>query len=253
MSQFAADKEFLAIHFRPLPFKFRSGEGKPVSYPDANGHDVGGYYVAPKPGVHTDIVMVHEFWGLNDYIRRQAVKLHDETGYGVLAVDLYGGKVATDAAQAGHYMEEVKSDEATAAVKGAVKALTSGVLGDKATKIGTIGWCFGGGWSLQTAINGGSVVKACVMYYGMPDDDPEHLAKLHAPVLLMEAMQDRWISPEVVGKFKTAMANAHRRLTVETYDANHAFANPSNQGGYDRAAAEDADAKTLKFFRKYLG
>src|SRR5579862_5199128 len=111
-------------------------------------------------------------------------------------------------------MGAVNAEEATTEVKDTVRALTHGVFGTRFTKLGTIGWCFGGGWSLQTAIQGGSAVKACVMYYGMPDDDPDHLEQLQAPVLLVEALQDKWISPEVVGKFKVAMNHERRALTV---------------------------------------
>jgi carboxymethylenebutenolidase len=89
------------------------------------------------------------------------------------------------------------------------------------------------------------------MYYGMPDDDPAHLARLKAPVLLIEALQDKWISPEVVGKFKVAMRDAHRSLTVRTYEADHAFANPSNPH-YKRNDADDAMAATLRFLKRHL-
>ena len=167
--------------------------------------------------------MVHEWWGLNDYIKREAVRLHDRTGYGVLAVDLYGGRVAASPAEAGQLMGAVDPAKSTAIVTGAVQSLTGGVFGTRFNRLGTIGWCFGGGWSLQTAIAGGDQVKACVMYYGMPDDDQDHLAKLHAPVLLVEALQDKWISPEVVAKFKIAMHEAHHSLAVRPYEADHGF------------------------------
>ncbi len=247
MNAFAANPAFLAAHQAPLPFKFRSRQGRSVEFPGGAG-----YFVGARPGVKTAIVMVHEWWGLNDYVKRQAIQLHEKTGYAVLAVDLYGGQVAKTPQEAGKLMGSVDATKATTEVEGAVKALTSGRLGARFTKLGAIGWCFGGGWSLQTAIQGGPVVKACVMYYGMPDDDPAHLAKLHAPVLLVEALKDKWISPEVVAKFKIAMANAHRSLTVRTYNDDHAFANPSSPH-YAAADANDAMAATLRFFKTHLG
>jgi carboxymethylenebutenolidase len=251
MKSFLSDPSFIAAHLTPLPFKFQSSEGHSVDFPEANGGTAHGYFVGPRAGVRTAIVMVHEWWGLNDYIKKTAVDLHDKTGYGVLAVDLYGGQVASDPQEAGKLMGSVDSTAATAVVKGAVDDLADGHFHTRFSHIGAIGWCFGGGWSLQAAIQGGPKVQACVMYYGMPDDDQSHLAMLHAPVLLVEALEDKWISPEVVAKFKASMAEAHRSLTVRTYEADHAFANPSNPK-YHRADAADAMAATLRFFKKYL-
>lgn len=251
MSAFLSDPAFIAAHLTPLPFKFQSEEGRPVEFTDATGNKTGGYYVAPRHGVHTAIVMVHEWWGLNDYIKKEAVDVHDQTGYGILAVDLYGGQVASTPDEAGKLMGAVNAASATSIVKGAVDELANGYFKTRFTKIGTIGWCFGGGWSLRAAIQGGSKVQACVMFYGMPDDDPADLAKLHAPVLLVEALQDKWISPEVVAKFKTAMRNAHRPLTVRTYEADHGFANPSNPK-YQKADTQDAMSASLRFFKAHL-
>jgi len=249
MSGFANDPAFAAAHERPLPFKFQSSEGKDVTFIAGDGSKANGYFVAGKSKVA--IVMIQEFWGLNDYIKQQAVQMEQKTGYSVLAPDMYDGKVATDAATASKYMQDADPNRLTSIVEGAVKTITAGPLAH-AVKVGTIGWCFGGGWSLQAAIHGGPWVKACVMYYGMPDDDQSHLATLDAPVLLVEANKDKWISPEVVGKFEAAMKQAGKKLTVRRYDEDHAFANPSNPH-YGRADAEDAMNATLHFYHRYLG
>src|SRR5579859_7634055 len=100
MAKFASDPAFIAAHLTPLPFHFASRQGRSVSYP-AGDSDASGYFVAPNPGIHTAIVMVHEWWGLNDYIKHEAVALHDRTGYAVLALDLYNGHVATNPEEAG--------------------------------------------------------------------------------------------------------------------------------------------------------
>jgi carboxymethylenebutenolidase len=254
MAMFLTDSSFFAAHERPLPFKFRSNEGKTVSFSGPDGTH-SGYFVAPSSSgtaSKTAIVMVHEWWGLNDYIKQEAVRLHDSTGYAVLAVDLYHGKVASAADEAGKLMGSVNEDEATATVKDAVDALESGTFGQSFTQLGTVGWCFGGGWSLRTAIQGGSHVKACVMYYGMPDDSPEDLQKLKAPVLMFEALKDQWITPEVVSKFEAAMKDAGKQLTVKTYDQDHAFANPSNPH-YSKQDTADSVDRMLKFFKRNLG
>jgi carboxymethylenebutenolidase len=249
MNGFANDPAFLRTHERPLPFIFQSSEGKSVTFPAGDGSNASGYFVPGHSKVA--IVMIQEFWGLNDYIKQQAVILEQKTGYSVLAPDLYDGKVTSDPAEAGKLMQGADPARLTQIVEGTVKAVTDGTL-DSAAKLGTIGWCFGGGWSLQTALHGGDVVRACVMYYGMPDDDQSHLAQLHAPVLLVEANRDKWISPEVVGKFEVAMKQAGKKLTVRRYDEDHAFANPSNPH-YGKADAEDAMNASLRFFHRYLG
>lgn len=222
-----------------------------VHFKDANGKIADAFWVKPKNGSRVDIVLVHEFWGLNDYIKRLAEQLNDETNYGVLAVDLYEGKVATDAKVAGEYMQAVDSGRATAIVRGAVTGLKKGTFGSKAAKIGTLGFCFGGGWSFNTAVQGGANVQACVMFYGMPDTSAEAMAKLKAPVLMIHAKKDQWINDEVVSKFQAAMKAAGHSLEVVHYDAYHAFANPSNPH-YDKADGDDAMRRTLAFFKAHL-
>ena len=105
MSAFVSDPAFLAAHASPAPVNFKITEGTAVNFPDANGKQAAAFFVAPKPGNRSAVVLVHEFWGLNDYIRREAERLHDETGYAVLAVDLYEGQVTTDAKVAGKMMQ----------------------------------------------------------------------------------------------------------------------------------------------------
>jgi carboxymethylenebutenolidase len=253
MASFLSDPSFLAAHEAPLEFRFQSSVGHEVTFTTPAGASVGGgYYVPQRVGVKVGLVMVHEWWGLNDYIKREAVRLHEATGYAVLAVDLYDGHVASTPDEAGKLMAAVDQHAASYTVTSAVRALKRGTFGPAVAKVGSIGWCFGGGWSLQTAIQGGPDVKACVMYYGYPDLTPGDLSKLHGPVLMMEALKDKWITPQVVAKFKTAMKSAGKSLTVRTYSADHAFANPSNPH-YDRKDAVDAMAATLQFYRRTLG
>ena len=246
MATFADDPAFLAMHPAPLALAFKPVAGKAVTFPAKDGTPARGFYV---PGKGAAVVMCPEYWGLNDYIRREAEKLHAKTGYAVLAVDLYDGKVATDPQTAGKYMQEADPKRDTAIVAGAVGALLKGSLGTKYAKLGTIGWCFGGGWSLNTAVAGGSAVKASVAYYGMP---PQDVTPIKAPVLFVWAKRDGWINKDVVDGFKARMAAAGKPLKVLSYDADHAFANPSNPK-FDAADAKDANAKTLAFLKSKLG
>lgn len=219
---------------------------------NAGGAQVKDYFVPASSPNKPAIIMVHEWWGLNDYIKREAERLHERTGYAVLAVDLYHGKVATNPQDAGKYMQAVNEGDAAAGVNAAVAALKKGIEGYKAKKIGSVGWCFGGGWSFQTALRNPKSVQACVIYYGMPETDPAKLTPLKAPVLMFWGKRDNWINQDVVIKFQTAAKEAHKNVEAHGYDADHAFANPSNPK-YDRAAATDAMNRTLGFFKKHLG
>ncbi|MBE0557169.1 MAG: dienelactone hydrolase family protein, partial [Proteobacteria bacterium] len=127
--------------------------------------------------------------------------------------------------------------------------IISGAIGyaGKDARIGTIGWCFGGGWSLQAALMAREQAKACVVYYGMPESNPDKLVDLSAPVLGIFADKDAWITPEVVKNFSEAMKKAGKELTLKTYDADHAFANPSNPQ-YDKTSTEDAYSHAVAFF-----
>ena len=246
MADFADDPAFALAHLAPQPLAWQAKAGKMVSFPAKGGRGAKGFYV---PGTKAAVVMCHEYWGLNDYIEREAEALHAETGYAVLAVDLYDGKIATDAETAARYMKEADPARDTAIVSGAVASLEKGTLGTKYAKLGTIGWCFGGGWSLNTAAAGGKAVKAAVAYYGMP---PQDVTPIKAPVLFIYGTQDPWINKDVAEGFRARMAAQKKPITVVPYDEPHAFANPSNPK-YSAADAKDAMAKTVAFLKKNLG
>ncbi|MCW5936801.1 MAG: dienelactone hydrolase family protein [Fimbriimonadaceae bacterium] len=248
MEQFANDKDFHAAHtLRETPSGPHKGEMVEIAVP--GGEKSVAYWVTPGEDPDKAIVMVHEWWGLNDYIKESADAFADE-GYAVLAVDLYEGRVAKNRDDAGKYMGEVKEDRATAVVRAALDALTDGKLAKDAS-IGTIGFCFGGGWSHRAAILGGDRVDACVIYYGAPVMDQGELAKLKAPVLFVWPNKDKWINAEMKDGFVAAMRQAGKELTVAEYTADHAFANPSSDS-HDDEAAKDARAKTLAFFKEHL-
>lgn len=242
----AKDESFRALHLEPEPFTFVSEKGKFITFKTSDGTDGRAFEVKAAKATDKYILMVHEWWGLNDYIQQEAEKLQEELGnVNVLALDLYDGKVATTREDAAKYMTEIKEERGRAIIKGALE-----YVGTKA-KIGTIGWCFGGGWSLQSSLMAGKQGVACVMYYGMPEKDPEKLKTLNAPVLGLFAKKDRGITPEIVQTFETAMKNAKKKITVKMYDAEHAFANPSNPR-YDKEATADAHTLTIEFFKKHL-
>jgi len=119
-------------------------------------------------------------------------------------------------------MQSVKSERAENIIKGILKYARNDA------NIYTTGWCFDGGWSLQTSLLAGDKSKACVVYYGMPEKNLENLKNLKSPVYFVWPMQDKWINKEVVSKFENNMKTLNKSLLVKSFDADHAFANPSN-------------------------
>ena len=238
----AADKDFSGGHDAPLPYSY-AGEGKDITFKTPDGKTGRGFEVKSATPSNKYLFVIHEWWGLNDYIKKEAATFASEMpGVNVIAVDLYDGRVATTAEEAGKYMGEVKTERATAILKGVQL-----YAGPKA-QFASIGWCFGGGWSLQEALLGGKQTVGCVMYYGMPEKDVAKLKTLNTDVLGIFASQDKWINPEVVGQFKKDVEAAGKQLTVESYDADHAFANPSNPKFIQEYAAK-AHAQSLAYLR----
>jgi carboxymethylenebutenolidase len=199
---------------------------------------------APLPA----IVVIHEWWGLNDHVKHWADRLAAD-GYAALAVDLYGGKVATNPDEAMKSMKSVDADKA-------VKTMLAGYrfLADdsrvQAKKRASIGWCFGGGMSLKLALNAPEL-DACVMYYGTPVTDPKALASLHAPLLAIFGERDKAFPKELREEFDKALTAAGKEHKVLVYDAEHAFANPSG-AHYDEKSAGEAWAEARKFLAAHL-
>lgn len=188
----------------------------------------------------------HEWWGLNDNIIREANEWSEPLGVNVLAIDLYDGKIGTTREAAGTLMQEADANR----IQNIIAASFEYVGND--ARVGTIGWCYGGGWSMQSALIGNEQVDAYVIYYSMPESDVERLQTLNAPVLGIFASQDQWINTDVIASFEENMNAAEEQLTVYSYDAQHAFANPSNEGVYNAEAARDAREKSMEFLKENL-
>jgi carboxymethylenebutenolidase len=163
----------------------------------------------------------------------------------VIALDMYDGKVADKPDSAMKLMSGVSNGRLEAIVKGAI------AYSGKKAKIYTIGWCFGGMWSLQASILAGKQGAGCVMYYGRPETNVEKLKQLNADVIGFFGNKDRSPSPAMVDAFVTNMKEAGKTLIVNRYEAGHGFANPSNPS-FDKEATKDAHEKTLLFFRERM-
>ncbi len=194
------------------------------------------------------VVVIHEWWGLNDHIKLYADRLAAE-GYTAIAVDLYGGRVATTADEAMATMKTVDEAAAKQTLAAAVD-WTHAAYGGKADKVGVIGWCFGGGWSLQTAL-AHPELNAAVVYYGRVPTEPGVLAALDAPLIGIFANNDEGIPTETVDAFEAALEAAGKDASIHRYDAVHAFANPSN-AHYDEQKAGDAWEKVRAFLAAKL-
>ncbi|MBO0356539.1 dienelactone hydrolase family protein [Hymenobacter sp. BT186] len=239
----ATNEDFSGGHDAPLPFTY-AGEGQTIEFKTTDGKTGKGFEIKSATKSNKYLFVIHEWWGLNDYIKQEAAQFaKDLPGVNVIALDLYDGQVATTPDEAGKYMQAVKTDRAQAIVKGAVQ-----YAGPQA-QVASIGWCFGGGWSLQTALLAGKQAVGCVMYYGMPEKDVTKLKTLNTDVLGIFATQDKWINPEVVAQFQKDMAAAKKKVTIKSYDADHAFANPSNPK-YNKAFGDDAHALSVAYLKK---
>lgn len=226
-------------------------EGEPVSYTTADNKEITGYLAQPKSPEKptTGMIVIHEWWGLNDNIRAMARRIAGD-GYLALAVDLYNGNVATTSDSAkilmGNAMEG--REQAIANLKDGIAYLKA----QGATKIGVLGWCFGGAWSLRTALNFPDDIDATVIYYGHLENDPATLAKLDMPVLGIFGEEDGGIPADQVRAFESTLDSLGIQHSIHIYpNANHAFANPSGER-YNAEAAADAWAKTTAFLSENL-
>jgi carboxymethylenebutenolidase len=220
--------------------------GKNISLP-VEGSQAKAYVARPERNPKGAILLTHEYWGLNDWVKSMADRLA-KSGYLALAVDLYKGKVATDPKEAQKLMAG-KDDKWDAAVELAgLKWLKSNAGG---AKVATIGWCMGGGESLRASLEDPQDVAATVIYYGLPVTDVDKLKTLRGPVLGIWANKDGWITPDKVQAFDQALTQAGVKHEFHAYDADHAFANPSG-GRYNGDAAKDAWQKTEAFLSKNL-
>jgi carboxymethylenebutenolidase len=207
----------------------------------------GAYVARPQGDAKGAMLVLHEWWGLNDWVKHQADELAAQ-GYLALAIDLYKGAVASDPKRAQELMgarDEAWGDKVEKA--GIAWLKTNG----KGAKIGTIGWCMGGGDSLRASLASANDVSATLIYYGMPVLDVNELKRLKGAVLGIWANKDGWITPEKVNAFDRALGEAGVKHEFHSYDADHAFANPSG-GRYNPAAAKDAWQKTTAFLKANL-
>lgn len=237
---------FAGLHPVPLAYRLQNPTGKTVSFKAADGTEAGGYEIKSAKKSNKWVLVIQEWWGLNDYIKRESETLSKELdNVNVLAVDLYDGKVAATPDSAMKLVQAAKTERLESIIRGAIAHAGADA------KIYTIGWCFGGMWSLQSALLAGKQAAGCVMYYGRPETNIDKLKTLNCDVIGFFGNKDRSPSPEMVNKFEADMQAAGKKLTTHRYDAGHGFANPSNPA-FNKEATDDAHAKAIAFFKAHM-
>jgi carboxymethylenebutenolidase len=227
-----------------------AADGKSVSYKSGDDTVQAVLYTPAGKGPFPAIIVIHEYWGLNDWVKEQASKLADQ-GYEALAIDLYRGKVATTPDMAHELMRGVPEDRARRDLHAAFEFLQSQPNVRK-DRIGAIGWCMGGGYSLDVALQE-PTLAADVINYGHLVTDPADVKKINAPILGLFGGQDQGITPDDVHKFEATMKQLGKKIDVKIYDdAGHAFENPANTNGYRSDDAADAWKRTVSFLAETL-
>ena len=241
----ASTPAFAALHPSPIKVLPENLLGTMMTFEAADGKQASAYYIAAKKKTNKYLIVIQEWWGLNDNVKMESDKYYTDLGdVNVIAVDMYDGKVAATPDSAMKLMRGADMGRMTAIIQGAIK------YGGSKASIYSVGWCFGGMWSLQTAILAGPQAKGTVMYYGRPETNMDKLKSIQCDVIGFFGNLDQSPSPAMVNDFEKNMKEAGKNLAVNRYQAGHGFANPSNPS-YNAAAKEDAYAKAIAFLKAH--
>ena len=242
MAKFVSDPEFASFHPSPLEINYQ-GKGEMTQFDTPDGKSASGYLVKANSPTDQWLFVYQEWWGLNEHIKKQADVFYKDLGgdVNVIALDMYDGQLTADPAEAGKLMQSANETRLEDIVQGAMK------YAGKEAKIANIGWCFGGGWSLKSALITGDQNIGSVMYYGMPVQDLDRLKTLNSDVLGLFATE-QYISQEIIEKFADDMETAGKELTYKIFPAAHGFANPSNPR-YDEKATKEAYAMAITYLK----
>ena len=229
---------------------FNANPKQPVSTRMMVDSMVQGMIASPTaPGKYPGIIMIHEWWGLTDQVKSMAHILAGE-GYVVFAVDLFDGNVATEFQAARSNIQNHPNEQTVSKLRATIGYLrmAENVDGDR---IGTLGWCYGGGQSYQVSLV--EDIKATVIYYGRVSTDKEVLSALKGPVLGIFGSVDQSIPLENVVRFQRSLNELGKEAEIHIYEgAGHAFANPTSNRIFRKKQAIDAWKKTLDFFERKL-
>lgn len=217
---------------------------------DVDGKSTAGYLARPEGEANgIGVVVVHEWWGLNEHTKDIARRYAD-AGFVALAPDLYEGVVTKDPKEASKLMHELDQERGVAVLNAAVDVLAA-TDGVDANRLGATGYCMGGSFALLLACRNPKIRAAAPFYGDVPSDD--ELAKLSGPVLFVGASKDQWITPEKIHGLRDSLAKLGKAGETKIYEgADHAFFNDTRPEVYDAEAAADAWQRVTTFFRETL-
>jgi len=246
-AKLASTKEFLADHPAPLPFSYTpASNGSMIVFRTQDGKDGRAYYLPSDKPTTKALIIFHEWWGLNDYIKREAERWQKMLGnVDVYAVDLYDGKIATTPEEARTLVTSLDAKRAETIIS----ALLTTV--GKDMEIATLGWCMGGSWAFTAGVMAEERTRGIVMYYGFPEKEPKRIKPLKADVLYVWGTQDEGIKKNVVEHLQREVEASGNKFFLHSFNADHAFANPSNPK-HDAARAEEAEQLALNFIKQKL-
>lgn len=241
----ASTPAFASLHPNPIVVNPADLKGNMIQFDAADGNKANAYFIPAKKKSNKWLIVIQEWWGLNDNIKMEADQYFQDLGdINVMAVDMYDGKVAATPDSAMKLMRGADMNRMTAIIQGAIKH-----AGSKAS-IYSVGWCFGGMWSLQTAILAGPQAKGSIMYYGRPETNMDKLKSIQCDIIGFFGNKDQSPSPAMVDAFEKNMKDAGKNLAVNRYEAGHGFANPSNPS-FSAEAKADSYAKAIAFLKSH--
>jgi carboxymethylenebutenolidase len=205
------------------------------------------YVARPHTEVKAGVILIHEWWGVNDHIRDLAGRYANE-GYLCVAPDLYRGKLAHDTEEASALMQALAIDDGLKTIR---KALAAAAETYQVERFAISGYCMGGTFALRAACDIPDLKAAAPFYGDIPEENV--LAKLKVPTLFIAGKRDAWINEEKVGQLRAAAAKHNLPVEVKIYDADHAFFNDTRPQVYDAEAAADAWRRVLEHFHTHLG
>jgi len=222
---------------------FDDNVGETVTFSIPNEHPGSAFLIKAEKPSNNWLFIYHDRYGLSTEVKEEAYTLwKDLENVNVMAIDLYDGKVARSSSQAMRFLMSSKYNRNISIIKGALD-----YVGEDA-KIGSLGWSAGGAWSLQTAIYAGDRDVACVVYYGMPENDVNKLKDIKTDVLAIFANKDTWITPNLANRFESNMQEAGIGLTKTSYEGTGGFADKKSDN-YNKENADAAYSQVLSYLK----
>ena len=224
---------------------FSSMKTETLSFDTAHG-ETSAYVAAPADQTEKAVIIIQEYWGVNEHIKDIARRYADE-GFTAIAPDLYRGKIAADSSEASKLMRDLAIEDGLDTIRNAVEKARAEY---ELSHFGITGYCMGGTFALRAACELEGFSAAAPFYGDIPPEDV--LQKLKTPTIFISGTRDSWISPEKVAAFEEAAEKYELPINSVKYEADHAFFNDTRSDVYDEKAAKDAWALVVGFFNDKL-